>query len=366
MSAPGQPTVTLKQLAAKTRLSVAAVSYALRNHPKIPQATRQVVQAAARELGYRPNPRVASLMAHIRRADHRHVGERLAFLWVHTTRQQSHTDPFLRSVFRGARDRAAQVGFGLEEFWTADAGMTDERLEQILRARGIVGVVLSPVTTSDVALTLNWDWRHFAPAVIGNVTWTPELHHAGHHHYLAMRMVLSELAKFGRSRPCALIEHTSNERAKRAWDAALFTHHPRRKNAPSAVRVVRCDDPGDIAGWLRHQRPDTLIVSEVSLLDLPGVRAVVRELSLPIVTLYWSSEIAAGIGGVDQCYDRIAAHAVDLVVAQLNSNEFGVPDLPRIMLFPGRWVAPRMPRARPSKRGARTSRPKTPKVETRD
>jgi hypothetical protein len=57
-----------------------------------------------------------------------------------------------------------------------------------------------------------------------------------------------------------------------------------------------------------------------------------------VVTLYWNAA-APEIGGVDQCYDRIAAHAVDLVIAQINSNETGVPDLPRMMLFPGRWVA---------------------------
>ena len=62
-----------------------------------------------------------------------------------------------------------------------------------------------------------------------------------------------------------------------------------------------------------------------------------------MVTLYWSRTTPRGVGGVDPGYDRIAAHAVDLVVAQLHSNEFGVPDLPRIMLFPGRWVPPRLP-----------------------
>ena len=46
---------------------------------------------------------------------------------------------FLKNVFAGARERANQMGFILEEFWTNDAGMTDQRLEQILRARGIVG-----------------------------------------------------------------------------------------------------------------------------------------------------------------------------------------------------------------------------------
>jgi hypothetical protein len=58
------------------------------------------------------------------------------------------------------------------------------------------------------------------------------------------------------------------------------------------------------------------------------------------VTLYWSANTPPSVGGIDQRYDRVAAHAVDLVVAQLNNNERGPPDLPSMMLFPGRWVAP--------------------------
>ncbi len=55
------------------------------------------------------------------------------------------------------------------------------------------------------------------------------------------------------------------------------------------------------------------------------------------------------MGGIDQCYDRAAGHAVDLVVAQLNANETGVPDLPRMMLFPGRWVPPAGPKPLPAR-----------------
>lgn len=334
--------VTIKHVAARVRLSLAAVSYALRDHPKVSAATRARVQAAARELGYRPNPRVASLMAHIRRAHLREAGERIAFVWVHTTRTQAARDPFLRQVFVAAQRRAEQVGFALEEFWTSEAGLTERRLAQIIQARGIVGVVLSPVTTNEASLTLDWDWQPFSPAVVGNVSWNPELHHAGHHHYLGMRTALLELQKLGRTAPVALIEPESNERAKRAWEAAFLTHHPARARARSQVRVLQ---PGEIAGlaaWVREQQPDALIVSATRLLEAPGLRKTCRELGLPLVTLYWSDE-PAGIGGIDQCYDRIAAHAVDLVLAQLNSNETGVPDLPRMMLFPGRWIAPRIP-----------------------
>lgn len=341
---PAKNIITIKEVARVARLSVAAVSYALRNHPKIPEETRQRVRAIAEELGYRPNPRISSLMAHIRRAHARPAGERLAFVWVHTTRARSERDPFLRSIFRGARERAEQSGFELEQFWTTDAGMTDRRLEQIIQSRGIVGVVLSPVMSDEASLALDWTWRGFAVAVIGNVTWTPELHHAAHHHYLGMRMALGELAKLGCQRPAALIDAETNERAKRSWEAAFLTHHPARAKAPSLARVFAPGELAGVPGWLRTTKPDVLIVSRTSLLESPGLRTVCRALKLPLVTLYWDDKTPAGMGGVDQCYDLIAGHAVDLVAAQLNSNETGVPDLPRMMLFSGRWVPPRRTR----------------------
>lgn len=337
------PIVTLKELAARTKLSLATVSYALRHAPKISVETRELVAKAARELGYRPNPRVASLMAHIRGAQASSPRERLAFVWVHTSRAEARQNSFLQLVFAGARERAAQMGFALEEFWTSDPGMSDHRLEQILRARGIVGVVLSPVTTAEATVTLGWDWRHFAPAVIGNVTWTPELHHAGHHHFLAMRLALLELAKLGCRRPAALIEATVHERNKHAYAACFLAHHPQPAAARGLVRVVSRGDGADLGAWLQAARPDALILSHTDLLDLSGVSQAARALGVPRVTLYWSKETPRGIGGIDQCQDRVAGHAVDLVAAQLNANETGAPDLPRMMLFPGRWVAPRMP-----------------------
>lgn len=336
--------MTLKQIAKRAGVSRAAVSYALRNHPKIPPETRAHIQAVARVLGYRPNPRVAGLMAHIRRGRARPFGERIAFVWVHTSRDEARRSSFLRAVLKGARDRAEQGGYALEEFWTSDPGMTDTRLQKIIRARGIVGVVLSPVTTAETTVTLDWDWSAFAAAVIGNVTWSPELHHAGHHHYLGMRMCMTELAKLGCVRPAALVDEATHERAKRAWEGAFLAHHADPANARSLWAVWRKGEKADFASWLRWTKPDALIVHLTELLGMTAVRATARELGLPIVTLSWQDE-ARGIGGVDQRHERVAAHAVDLVISQLNLNELGPPDLPRIMLFTGSWVAPALPRA---------------------
>lgn len=108
----GKP-VTLTAVARACGLSVSAVSYALRGAPNIPPATADRVRRTAETLGYRPHPRVAELMAHIRRARQPGPGERLAFVWMDAPFR---CRPFA-TLWAGARDRAEQLGFALEEFW---------------------------------------------------------------------------------------------------------------------------------------------------------------------------------------------------------------------------------------------------------
>lgn len=330
--------MTLKQIARRAGVSRATVSYALRNDPKIPPETRERIQAVARELGYRPNPRVAELLAQIRRGRRHPVGERLAFVWVHTSRSEARRSIFLRGVIEGARERARQSGYELEEFWTTDPGMTDRRLQQVILARGITGVLLSPVMHAETTVTLGWDWSRFAAAVVGNVTWEPELHHAGHHHFLGMRTCLLELARRGCRRPAALIDPETNERAKRAWQGAFSAHHPLPTEAAQLWRLQREASP-DPTSWLRRAQADAVIVSGTEIIRGSGVYEYCSARKVPVLTLRWEEETWP-VGGIDPCYPRIAAHAVDLVTSQLTLNEAGPPDLPRIMLFAGRWIPP--------------------------
>jgi LacI family transcriptional regulator len=329
--------ITLQQLARASGYSLATVSYALRSDPRIRQKTRSHVQAVATRLGYRPNPRFSALMSHIRNSRPVATGERIAFVWVHTPRAESTKDPFLQRVFHGANIRADALGYRLEQFWTADRGMTDRRLSQVLKSRGIIGVLLSPVM-HEAEVTLDVEWSCFAPAVIGSARWNPELHHAGHHHFLAMRLALRELEKCGCRRPAGIIDADTNERAKRAWEAAFLAHHPSPASARKLVRVRTVENLADAAAWFIRSKADALIVSDTALLETPGLRAACRALGAQIATLHWRADTPARIGGIDQSYDQIAAQAVDLVAAQLNANETGVPPWPHMLLFPGRWV----------------------------
>ena len=65
MSRSTGKTATMQQVADRAGVAVSTVSYALKNHPKIPEATRERIQALARRMGYRPDAYVSTLMARL-------------------------------------------------------------------------------------------------------------------------------------------------------------------------------------------------------------------------------------------------------------------------------------------------------------
>jgi LacI family transcriptional regulator len=322
--------VTIRQIANGCGLAVATVSYALRNNPKIPAATIARVHAAAEKLGYRPNPRVAALMAHIRRARPVAAGERIAFIWL------ARPAAYLR-MHEGAKLRAEQLGYELEDFSLRDRGLNPGRLERILRTRRITGMVLSPLDTGESSFALDWDWSRFSPAIIGNAVCTPELHHAGHHHFGGMRLALQKLAARGCRRIAAIVEAEVNERARRAWSAAFLEHHPSRASARRWLRTLDAIETRDLRRWLTTMKPDALITTRDMLKRLEAAGLHVGKEIPHIVLLNWTSATPE-FSGVDQCEEVIAAHAVDLVVGQLHRNESGAPEHVKMLLFPGKWV----------------------------
>lgn len=329
--------ITIKEIAAGAGLSLATVSYALRSHPKIPKATREHVMRVAQELGYRPNPRVATLMAHIRRARGPSAGERIAFVWVHTPREETREDPFLRLVLAGARQRAEQLGYHLEEFWTEERGMSDRRLSNILKSRGITGVLFSPVV-HEVTVALDFEWEAFACAVIGHARWEPELHHAGHHHYHAMRSTLEQLERLGCKRPAVILNPEVNERGRRAWQAAFLVFHPTPQKAPTLVLPKMPATAAEMRRWLRLHAPDVLILHRANMVR--RVRAWLKPGDpTRLCCLHWSPDLQ-DVPGINQRFDLVAGNAVDLVVSQLIANERGLPEIPRVTLFPGQWTVP--------------------------
>ena len=127
--------MTLQDVADRAGVHRSTVALALRDHPRIPADTRELIRALAEKLGYRQNPLVAALMRS-RRSGNAVKHGTLAFLTNYPTRDGwrpiHHNRP---DFFPGAVARAKDFGYKLEHFWLGEPGMTPARLSAILRAR---------------------------------------------------------------------------------------------------------------------------------------------------------------------------------------------------------------------------------------
>lgn len=330
--------VTLTDVARAAGLSVGGASYALRGHASIPGATVERVRRVAAELGYRPDSRISSLMATIRRRRPLVERETLAFVWINTPRRTeklpAHLRYYAEEIVKGARARAVQLGCTLEEHWLDEREMRPNRLNQILRARGIAGVVLSPAA-SDHAISVSWDWSPFACAIIGTTECTPLLHRAAHDHYRSGWMTLDRLRREGCERPAALLSSSVQERIHRTQLAAFLANHPRPGLAPRLVRYTTPEHPEELKRWTGRDSPDALIVGwQIDQRTAQALRAAVPT-ARRVVTLDWQPR--GVLPGVDPINEAIAANAVDLVMAQLHRNERGLPARSSTLLLEGVW-----------------------------
>ena len=327
----GERRATLKDVARAAGVSVSAVSYALRGAANIPAETAGRVRAAAEKLGYRANARVGELMAHIRQARPLAKAEPLALVYLEGGRAAAKKNGFAQVVEEGARRHAETRGYRLDAFWLSEVEGNARRLAGILTARGISGVLFAP-TTGAGRIELDWPWGNFATAVVGMSELSVSPPRAGHHHYEAMREVLRRLAAAGARRPVAMVEVVTNERAHRGWQAAWLACGP--VQAARRLWLYREGEDAEMMEWMRRLKPDAVVADNEGLLRLAQKAgwAGAKERS---AVLSWHAE--SEFDGIDQGYAEIAAHAVDLVVTQLQRNERGLPEPAPMLLFPGRW-----------------------------
>ena len=332
-----KPRLSLRDLAAQLGVSHMTVSLALRNDPRLPPATRKRVQTAARKAGYRADAVVSSLMARLRTLREKPVQATLGFLTAWPTRDGWREASNLRRFYVGAKRRAGQLGYALDELWLTEPGMTSARMTKILRTRGIRGLILHSLPASGGRLDLAW--VHFACVTKGLTVSHPAVHRVVSSHYEDMQLVLHELERRRYRRIGLVLSEALSVRVDQAWLAAFLLH---QNNMPLADRVpaliTRTDDEADhFDEWYAAHGPEVILFS-----DQPVPRWIERfKLRVPadvgLVHLDWSQEVAP-LAGLDSDPETVGEAATDLLVGQLQANEFGIPKHEKIVAVRGHWV----------------------------
>lgn len=328
---------TIKDIAAKAGVAVSTVSYALRNHPSIPPATCRRIQAVGEKLGYRPDPQISALMAHIGRGRTVQSSGRIALVWMQGSRKLTRTQDFFLSMREGAAVRAQLRGYHLEEFWPDEDRLTGARLTGILRARGIQSVIFSP-SIEGVAADYGLDWEHFACVVLGHARWPVELHRVAHDHYHAVCECLQRMTAAGVTRPAIVLTEEINQRTDSAVKAAFMTHHPNEAKARSLIYALDQRGAREFAGWFRTHDPDgVLLLRREMWAEIATPRLKVLHAENRVWCANWQPGDPLALPGIQQRYDLAARAAVDLVTGLEQSRTLGRPDHPQCVQIRGDW-----------------------------
>ena len=321
----------MKHVAQAAGVSVMTVSLALRHAPSIPVATRERVLAAAETLGYRRNPLVSALMAGLRgRPRKGREAQVLAYAEVYPTHGIAQHIESLRRFREGAAAGAARQGYRLEVFRMGGSGLSEARLERVLHARGIRGVVFAPVPKPGAILKQTW--ANHAVAALGFSIAAPALHRAVNHQIHSIRLALRSLLALDYRRIGLVISRAHNERVEHRWlSSVLLTQYEQRESGAVFPLLLEDDLRRPVVrDWLRRERPEVVVTTEPQIAPLVGSSCHFAHLDL--------TAAAPGCAGIDQNSERVGAAAVDLVVEQLHANEFGLPPNPKTVLIEGRWV----------------------------
>ncbi|NOT96875.1 MAG: LacI family DNA-binding transcriptional regulator [Nitrospira sp.] len=320
-------------------MDTSTVSLALRSHPSIPVSTQQRIRAVAERLGYHTNPLVRALMIQRRtRSDSAYHGL-IAYVTAHAPGYDWRRVPSHASLFDGARQQARSLGYDLEHFSLTAPGLTDRRLSDILRARGVSGLVFAPLIEPRAAF--DFDWASFATVALNSPLESPPLDWVCPDHYQQVRMAFARCRSYGYRRiGLAITKHLSDTTDGRllaafTTDQALI---PARARVPALVEPAedRAPWPPSIVTWCNRYMPDVILTS-TGPNGPTWLRLLAKTRSKPSLVSLAVDQHEGEIAGVLINAMQLGGMAIDVVVGHILRNELGPLRARRSHMLAGEW-----------------------------
>lgn len=328
----------MQQIADTAGVSKSAVSLALRNDPRIPEATRVRIQKIADDMGYRRNPVVDSLMTQLRAGRQPTFQANLGLINCSPLKDLNQNQTF-RRLREGAIDRAEQLGYGIEEFWLQQPDMRAERLKQIVETRGIRGLILVAALSPDtIDKSYSKIWYDFACSVVGVTHLKNQLNCSSNDQYLTTRSATEKVLEFGYKRPLMVVPANDDALLDDKFSAGFYsvTRHLPKTQQLDLVELEMEDLPATIAA-IQKQKPDVVLTNKVELYDAMVESGISVPKEVGVVHIDWHDGIPH-MAGMRQNNRIVGSAGVDLVVGQLQKNEFGAQNFPKVVHIESVWV----------------------------
>jgi LacI family transcriptional regulator len=332
---------TLRSLAAEAGVSPMAFSLALRNRPEISVTTRKRLQKLAKLRGYLPDPTISKLMQHLRMRAPVRDQANICGLFVTNVTGTAHRDVFAERVHTGLKQRAESLGFAYDRI-EIPANASSTRLQDMVRSRGVEGIVLLPMP-GQCDLTQLLDWKHFSVVSVTCSVIAPQVHTVVPNHYDNMIRACQRLAGEGFRRIGLAISRDWDERVRHRWAGAIAWQNGSGETEPvppfiSASTGPRIADPR-MAEWLKAHRPDVIVVEAIDAATLSRALQSVPASKRPVVATMDGPDDQAS-RGMDQRPEEIGAVAIETLAGMISRGERGIPNRALNIMVDGEWMKP--------------------------
>jgi LacI family transcriptional regulator len=327
------PRTTLRDIAERTGFAKTTVSLALRNSPKIPEATRHVVRRAASDLGYRPDPALARIAGHRWRAGSSQSGTTVAYV---TAAQVDPGESPDSQAMAGARARARELGYGFEHF-RLDRFPSAGRLGGVLFHRGIGGVIVGPIAAA--CFHDEFPWGRFAAVGCNTGQVRPPVHvvvpDAAHATTRAWRQAVDcGYRRIG----LALIEGGHPDSDSDRICAAL---HCQSLLPPGEPRVpalqVGADGGERFLAWMARHRPEAVVGSGCIFLRWMREAGMKVPQEAGFISLT-AAPPGAAVAGMDCSMEMVGRAAAEQLDILIRTNQVGIPRRPFALMVESRWI----------------------------
>jgi DNA-binding LacI/PurR family transcriptional regulator len=327
--------VGLRDIAAAAKVCVMTVSLALRDNPRISNATRERIKRLAAELGYHPDPELSRLMNHLRASRTARGKIGIALIDFYPTADFPE-NAYNEKVRRGARRRAEALGFSITTMHAADYNHSLAHLVKVIRTRGLEGALLFPPTVpTELDRSVNWNGISVVTATKSILA--PRFHSVVPNQFGNTMRVLETLEARGCRRICAVFDELFDERTAHHFTAAV-NWKPRDRQTLFVPQDIGAAGRAElVAQWLAEQRPEAVFAqSDAVVAAIPRLRSLKPAPRFQIISL--GQHNSGGFSHIDECAELIGVATVDLLGGMMYYHETGIPTHPRTTLIDGKLV----------------------------
>jgi DNA-binding LacI/PurR family transcriptional regulator len=333
--------VTIRDIAGRLGVSHVTVSLALKDSTRISKGRRDQVQSLAKEMGYRPDPILSSLVVYRQSKRPAHIHSAIAWINHWERPEDLRKIREFNAYWNGASAAAERFGYRLDEFvWKPD--FTPQRFETILQTRNVRGILIPPHHDQPDWGSFHWD--NFSVIRFGLSVRSPYSHIVTADHMRGIVNAMEKIHAHGYKRIGFVVPGVFDLSLGGGWTGG-FIASQKLLNLPHPIPpliTLEMEKTTEVAfnqkfhHWFEKYKPDAILTVDGRILS------TLKEMRLRIPQdIAVASTSVADIpvsAGLNQNSEEIGRVAAETLISLINYNDRGKPSVPRRILVEGTWI----------------------------